>query len=154
MLWGHAWSTSLSRIFTFPKGPFPWPSLAQSGTSYYIVGHKNTGCSWCALISPVICISSGLADYLLTSMRSAAVVSCSKILIIFLIPHNLCSLPQDRVIIRNMFTFSVCLIKHVIIFELGLPKFHEMWILSGNANMCSEARHKKWERFFFHQGRM
>lgn len=149
MLRGHTWSTSLFRIFTFPEGLFPWPSLAQSGTSYCIVGHKNTGCSWFALISPVICIFSGLADYLLTSVRSAVVVSCSKIPIIFLISHNLCSFPQHRVVLRNMFTLSVCLIKHVIIFELGLSKFHEMWIMSGNENICSEARHKEWGRHVF-----
>lgn len=82
----------LTPYLYIPQGLFPWPSLAPYVTSDYIVGHKNTGCSRCALGSPVICISSGLADRLLTS---AAVVSRSKTPIPFLISHNLHTLPQD-----------------------------------------------------------
>lgn len=66
--------TLLIRNFSFTSSLFPWPDLTQYGTRDCIAGHKNTGCSYCAVISPVICISAGLADRLLTSVRSAAVV--------------------------------------------------------------------------------
>lgn len=120
-------SASMFCIFTFPRGLFPWPSLAQCGTSDCIVGHKNTGCSLCTLVSPVICISSGLADQLLTSVCSAVAVSCSKVLVLFLISHYLHSLPCNRVFSWNMFCFSVCLINHVIILSLVSPIWNNVW---------------------------
>lgn len=48
--------------------------------------------------------------FFFTSVRSAALVSCVKILIIFLtISHNLCSLPQDRVALMKHVFLSLCL---------------------------------------------
>jgi len=120
MLRGHTWSPVLFFNFTFPKDIFSWPVLTQCGTSDCIVGHKNTGCSRCKVIPPIICSFFGLADHLLTS---AAAVSCSKVHILF--SQCFVSVSTRRRV--KLFTSFLCLIKHVIVFELDPPQqFHEM----------------------------
>lgn len=65
----------------------------------------------------------GLADRLLTSVRSAAAVSCSKILILLSVFCRFIY-SDNRV---KLFALSLHLIKHVIVFFLfGLDKVHEM----------------------------
>lgn len=122
--------------FCFPQGPIP---MTGSGTIGYIrlhSFHKNTGCSWYTLMSPVICISSGLADHLLTSVHSASIVSCSKVQIFVFVCHNLCALLKDKVIFVSLFN------KAYTYFKLSLLRF--FW----NRNNVSKSKCRLWGKSF------
>ncbi len=148
VLQGHTWSVSLFCSSSFPVGL----SVSQSGTIWYIRLH-----SW-----PQKYLLFLVCTHLFCHLHffwfgrsecSAAAVSLLK----DSDSHSLCSLPHERAALRNMFASFVCLIKHVIVFELLLSlRFYETWIMSGNAKMCcrgEECMRKTWLVTFTHSSR-
>lgn len=92
--------------------------MTQSDTIWYMVGRKNTGCSWCTHISPVICISSSLAGLFIFYFFYFSAFSCSYFSHNF--SQSLFSSTRQSSFNETCLPFSVCLIKNVIFFGLGL----------------------------------